>query len=148
MIQSEVTLDDLFIEVWNQTKNTILISESRILCSLFLFHVFRITSTEWNYRITFSIHGITPRTLDDGWRTMILGLKNAYHFVIQTIAGRKNLDDIMRCFRDSSLRFGCLDIVYHWWKLRRNGHNLFIIWAWLWTNLFLYLKTESRYRRL
>ena len=36
---------------------------------------------------------------------------------------------------------------YHWWKLRRNGRNRFIIGDWLWTNLFLYLKTESRYRK-
>ena len=36
--------------------------------------------------------------------------------------------------------------ICHLWKLRRNGHSSSIIGAWLWTNLCLCLKTESRYK--
>ena len=36
--------------------------------------------------------------------------------------------------------------ICHLWKLRRNGHSPSITGAWLWTNLCLCLKTESRYK--
>ena len=36
--------------------------------------------------------------------------------------------------------------IFHLWRLRRNGHSRFITGAWLWINLCLFLKTESRYK--
>ena len=36
--------------------------------------------------------------------------------------------------------------IFHLWKLRRNGHSLFITGGWLWINLCLFLRTESKYK--
>lgn len=36
--------------------------------------------------------------------------------------------------------------IFHLWRLRRNGHSLFITGGWLWINLCLFLRTESKYK--